>query len=651
MSKFFNCAIVGNKDIVGSFSDKGELLRLCFPCVDGRQFIDYFHVGVKVNDSNIIYLHEDVNNVYGQRYVDNTNILVSEIKNTYFNLKIEQTDCVLIKDNVLVKKYVFFNENNIDLDVRFLANSKILAGSLENFGSRLIDGGVVQYNHNYSFSIFSDENVFGHKLNDVHSVLQSAVLNDKDYIGMSNEVAVSYNLGVLHPNEKREFYLYVLVSENGFDIENKIDKILKLDIQKEFYDVEKFWKNYVDEHSSVNIKWSEGDFNSKIMEIYNRTILLYPLLINYNTGGIAAAVEADDDRVNSGGYRYCWPRDAIFITKAFDLLKMESETAAFYNKFCQMTQSENGMWEQRFFTDGILAPCWGYQIDETASVVYGIYNHFEHTKDSKFLENNLKSCEKAVKFLISYVENVLHIDEVDIVKKELEEKYKKSFEIHKQLSYDLWEMNEGIHLYSISSIIASFESMKKIYEALDDKDEKNARLKKEKRNNLVIKLNKYIVMLKDFIKNNFIDRDMNILKRNLTDNKMDISIIGAVCPFDVFDVDEKVVKNTIDKINMTLRTYTNGYLRFEDDGYMGGNNPWVITTLWMALYYIKSGDIKSAEDCFKYVVNTASKYGFLSEQVNNENPNFKWIVGLGWSHAMFIIVLDELIKCLDKKEG
>ena len=52
----------------------------------------------------------------------------------------------------------------------------------------------------------------------------------------------------------------------------------------------------------------------------------------------------------------------------------------------------------------------------------------------------------------------------------------------------------------------------------------------------------------------------------------------------MFDIKEKQVINTIEKMNMTLRTYTNGYLRFENDSYMGGKNPWVIATLWMALY-------------------------------------------------------------------
>ena len=57
------------------------------------------------------------------------------------------------------------------------------------------------------------------------------------------------------------------------------------------------------------------------------------------------------------------------------------------------------MCEQRFYTDGSLAPCWGYQIDETASVIFGVYDHYLKTKDEKFLYNNLKMCENALGFL------------------------------------------------------------------------------------------------------------------------------------------------------------------------------------------------------------------------------------------------------------
>ena len=648
-NKYYNDAIIGNKKIIASYTEKGELQRLCYPEVDGRQFIDYFQTGVKINDSNLIYLHQDINNKYSQEYIENTNILKTNIENTYFNFNIEQIDFALVDKNIIVKKYIFKNNNSVDLDTKFIINSKILSNDLERFGSRIVDKGIIQYNHNYAMAIFSNKNLYGHKLNDVQSTLQSAVIMDKDYIGMSNEIAISYDIGVIHPGEQQELNIFILVNENH-DIEEKIQKCVKLNTDKEFENVKNYWNLYVENHSKIKIESNKSDFYKKLLEIYNRTILLFPLLINDETGGIVAALELDENRTKSGCYAYCWPRDSIFITRAFDLLKMEEETEKFYNVFCKKTQINNGMWEQRFYTDGTLAPCWGYQIDETASVIYGVYDHYKHTKDNKFLEENLKMCEKATEFLFAYTENLLNIEEEDLVKKELQEKYKKYFDITKHVSYDLWEMNEGVHLYSLSSIIAGFECMKKIYETIDNKQE-NLRLKQEKRNKIALKLNKYIQLLKDYIEDNLIDKNTKTLKRNLKDNNMDISVIGAVYPFNVFNSNEKVIKNTVDKINMTLRTHTSGYLRFEYDNYMGGNNPWIITTLWMALYYIKINDLDNAKKCFSFVVNTSLRHGFLAEQVNNDDKNFKWVIGLGWSHAMFIIVLNELLKANEEKNN
>lgn len=648
-NKYYNDAIIGNKKIIASYTEKGELQRLCYPEVDGRQFIDYFQTGVKINDSNLIYLHQDINNKYSQEYIENTNILKTNIKNTYFNFNIEQIDFALVDKNIIVKKYIFKNNNSVDLDTKFIINSKILSNDLERFGSRIVDKGIIQYNHNYAMAIFSNKNLYGHKLNDVQRTLQSAVIMDKDYIGMSNEIAISYDIGVIHPGEQQELNIFILVNENH-DIEEKIQKCVKLNTDIEFENVKNYWNLYVENHSKIKIESNKSDFYKKLLEIYNRTILLFPLLINDETGGIVAALELDENRTKSGCYAYCWPRDSIFITRAFDLLKMEEETEKFYNVFCKKTQSNNGMWEQRFYTDGTLAPCWGYQIDETASVIYGVYDHYKHTKDNKFLEENLKMCEKATEFLFAYTENLLNIDEEDLVKKELQEKYKKYFEITKHVSYDLWEMNEGVHLYSLSSIISGLECMKKIYETIDNKQE-NLRLKQEKRNKIALKLNKYIQLLKDYIEDNLIDKNTKTLKRNLKDNNMDISVIGAVYPFNVFNPNEKVIKNTVNKINMTLRTHTSGYLRFEYDNYMGGNNPWIITTLWMALYYIKINDLDNAKKCFSFVVNTSLRHGFLAEQVNNDDKNFKWVIGLGWSHAMFIIVLNELLKANEGKNN
>lgn len=49
MNKYLNEAIIGNKNMLATFTEKGELQRLYFPCKDHKQYIDFFHTGVKIN--------------------------------------------------------------------------------------------------------------------------------------------------------------------------------------------------------------------------------------------------------------------------------------------------------------------------------------------------------------------------------------------------------------------------------------------------------------------------------------------------------------------------------------------------------------------------------------------------------------------------
>ena len=213
------------------------------------------------------------------------------------------------------------------------------------------------------------------------------------------------------------------------------------------------------------------------------------------------------------------------------------------------------------------------------------------------------------------------------------------------ISYDLWEMCEGIHLYSIASIYSAFDCMLKIYKELGKNisNFENNRLKEEKVKKTQRELENLQVELKKYINENLYDEQKKSYVRNTEDRKMDISLIGAVTPFNVFKPKETKVSNTIECINMTLRTYTGGYQRFEQDGYMNGN-PWVISNLWMTLYYLKTGEKRKAKETFDFVIKTAGKHYFLGEQVDNQTLKPNWVIGLGWSHAMFVIVLEQLYK-------
>lgn len=627
MEKYYNDAIIGNQNILASFTKQGEILRLLYPTRDYKQIIDFFHVGLKINDSRLVYLHEDINNIYMQQYEEDTNILNTEVLNTYFNLKVVQTDYASIKENVLVRKYKFTNENTINLDLNFLVHSSLTSSPENRVSGMCRNDALIQYNHEYMLCTFSKEKLLSSQINNSKANIEDGKIGDKDYVGMSANSSISYDLGTLKPNETREFELYIFIEDSkiGLDnLEKTIDRIRKIDFRTEYEAVKKYWKKYVKDHNGLELDLAETPKNRKIKQIYTRTILLYSLLVNHETGGISAAVEVDENLKQCGGYQYCWPRDAVFTTTAMDILKMKKEVEKFYKSFCKNTQSRNGMWEQRFFTDGRLAPCWGYQIDETASVIIGVYNHFKVIEDKKFLKDNLKMCEKAINFLKKYVEDIFQ-------------------ETNKcGISYDLWEEYEGINLYAVSSIFASFNAMIKIYEELKEEFTKN-RVKQENVNKEKETLRNLSVTLREYILKNFYDESKKSLVRNLEDKTLDISILGTVIPFELFSPKDKKILNTVERINMTLRTYTGGYKRFETDTYREGK-PWIIATLWIAEYYLEIGEKQKAKECFDFVIKTSTEHGFLAEQVNNSTMQPDWVIGLGWSHAMFIETLKKMIE-------
>ena len=617
--------------MLATYTLKGKIQRMYYPTKDNRQYIDFLDCGIKINDSNLIYLHDDINNQYRQYYDINTNILNTEITNTYFNLKILQTDFIPIKENVLIKKYTLINENNIDLDVKFLIHEGLLSDKNNFVGCKVIDNGMIQYAHDFMVSTFAKGiKTSSHQIHGSKENIKSGVIYGKDYIGMSNDSSISYDLGIIKPNEKKVIDIFILIQEQPesmADLEKEIDRIEKIDVQDEYVKTKNYWRRYVREHDGLKMKEPENSYEEKIYDIYYRSILLFPLLTNTETGGIIASPEIDEDFTKCGRYAYTWPRDAAYITQALDILNMKKECEKFYKVFCKKTQSKNGMWEQRFFSDGRLAPCWGYQIDETASVVYGVYRHYEYTKDFKFLKDTLQMCEKAVDFLKRYVKDI----------------FEGTKKIH--VSYDLWEMYEGISLYSLASIYCAFDSMLKIYKVLGKNvsDFENNRLKDEKISKSKVEIEKLRTEIKKYINENLYDEDKKSYVRNAEDKKMDISILGAVVPFKVFTPKEKKVENTVERINMSIRTYTGGYMRFEQDHYMNGN-PWPIANLWMTLYYLEKGEKRKAKETFDFVVKTVGTHSLLGEQINNETLKPNWVLGLGWSHAMFIIVLEKMLK-------
>ena len=236
MEKHLNDAIVGNRHLLITLTKKGEIQKIYYPTKDNKQFIDFYHVGIKANDSDLIYLHDDINNVYKQYYDINTNILNTEITNTYFNLKILQTDFVPIKENILIRKYTVINNGSIDLDIKFFIHSGIVENN--NFvGCKKVDYGIMQYTNDFILSTISqDKKVSNYQIKDSINNLESTNISDENYIGISKDSSVAYKIGNIKPNEKKILEICVVIQEQPnsiSDFEKEIERIRKIDLHSE----------------------------------------------------------------------------------------------------------------------------------------------------------------------------------------------------------------------------------------------------------------------------------------------------------------------------------------------------------------------------------------------------------------------------------
>jgi oligosaccharide amylase len=580
MSKYFNDAIIGNSNILGCITSSGELIRLYYPDIDYYQNIDIFRTGI-IENNRIFWLHEG--NVCKQYYKGN--VLYTEIDIN--NIHIIQKDYILNDKNILIRKYNFTN------NINFFVYSKLNSNIYKLISGMIVNNALIQYSQDVYSAVFSNYDISNYQINNAQNSLQNGNLNPVDYIGMSDDSAICYN-------NISEITLYIALENNLKSIMDTIIWAKKQEEEKLFNDTIEFWDKYLAKaKKNSRILFNCNEKENKIIE---RSILAFALLSNKNTGGILTSPDVDEGFTRCGRYGYCWPRDALFISKALVLCGMKDIVNKFYNIWARKAQLDSGLFEQRYYTNGNLAPSWGVQIDETASIIIGI-NEFGKCREFEDIIFN------ATKALLDFVSD-------DFVSKPC---------------YDIWEERRGVHLYSTASIYGALKISRKMLLKID-----NNKYKK-----IILMIEKVLPKIKEATNRLFIENGR--LKRSIDNNQIDISALGTVVPFDMFEIESQVINNAICDIENKLKLENGGYLRYQDDSYIGGN-AWIISSLWLALIYIKKGNINKVKELFDWVTNHADYLNFLPEQIDKNSDKTVWIKQLAWSHAMYIIVASELGK-------
>lgn len=635
---YINHAIVGNSSMLGCLSDKGELVRLFWPHIDYPQHVDRCLAGIFLADrkNSTVWLNDE-RLEHRQCYVTDTNILKTRCIDRERELETVQYDFVLPDRDALVRRFEITNTGSHDADLGFIFYTAMLTTTPQT-SSTLFDfthDALVHYRHGYYLAVSGDREVYQFQLgnNAVDSAAHTE-LKGYDTIGMMPDGAVSWKLGICRPGEKKVIHIHLCAAPSLKEVKRETAWTREADHQKLYEGTRAYWHEFVGGLKKVHTGRADID------ALYKRTLLVLQLMADKKSGGLLAAPEIDEGFTRCGRYAYCWGRDAAFITGALDKCGMTQAVDRFY-QWATQVQDEEGSWQQRYHMDGNLAPSWGLQIDETGTLIWGMLEHYRITGESGFLEDMWESVRKAVVFMQEFMDPDTGLP---------------------RPSYDLWEERVGEHTYSSAAVYGGIQAAAEIGRILGKEPEllenwkaaadalKEAILRnlwKEERGcflrSVRTKLNPWgsehspdTVVIKANPKEYY--RDVT-----LEDPMVDISLLGISIPFGVLDVDDPRAASTAAVIERMLTSHNGGIRRYEWDGYIGGN-PWILTTLWVALYHAKRKDFQKARGYFEWAVKGRTELDLLPEQVDRDSGRPAWVIPLTWSHAMFVLVLFELLE-------
>ena len=307
---YFNDAIIGNGKVTVGLDRKGRMLRAYFPAPDFKSQISDMHIAFKIyneieEDEYIHVCGEEYETDYEQKYVQDTNILKTNMYLLKKNINIVQTDFIPINENMYIRNYEIKNESDKKIIIYPMLHSGITSSIYENSSSMFMQDAIIHYNHGYSVAIFSKTEIIEKRINS--DIIREYPIDyfkdfediEQEYVGLSSKSTIMFEKIVIEPNETKEFPVYIYFNENDkkemSSLEMEIIRAKKINVKDRENEAEKYWKKIIEKH----IKHDLSKVDLKTAEIYKQSIILLNILKNNETGAVIAALESDEERKHS----------------------------------------------------------------------------------------------------------------------------------------------------------------------------------------------------------------------------------------------------------------------------------------------------------------------------------------------------------------
>lgn len=569
--------------------------------------------------------------------------------NNHLGVSISTHDAVHNEANVFIRNFTVTNERDHSRQIKlFLSQqfriSESRRGDTGYFDPRV--NAIIHYKghqvflinaflgdkqfSDYNIGLFGIENKEGTYLDAVDGVLER---NPIEHGSTDSIIGITCELIGRTSTEVN----YWIVAANSIPEAHEIDKyVIKETPLVLINSTEHYWQAWIGKEG--------GDLTPlgpSMQTLYKRSLITMRVHTD-NRGGIIASSDTDMLHHGRDTYSYVWPRDAAIIANALDRAGYVDCTQRFF-KFMAQCLEPAGYLMHKYRVDGVLGSSWHpwmrngaphlpIQEDETALVVIKLWEHYELHRDLEFIESLYNPfLEPIAEFLCEYIEPTTGLP---------------------QGSYDLWEEKYGTSTFTASAVYGALMAISRFAIMLGKDNAARTYQAIAQRMQTAIATILFDENLGMFVKHVNVDADGELHY----DRTLDTSSFYGPFAFGVFDVDDEKITRSLATIESRLQVLgnTRGFVRYEDDGYYkmmdaGSPNPWVITTMWVAQYYIKSAktkdDLKKAYELMEWTCTHATSAGALAEQMHPHTGEHLSTAPLTWSHAEYTItVLDYLNK-------
>jgi len=648
-------AVLGNSRMLVTLTRNAEIQRLFWPHVDGEQHVERILGGLSVNRAPVVW-QDDARWNHVQAYEPDQNVLVT--RSTLGGLLVTATDAAVPDCDVLVRQLVVQNVGAEPVSAAYALYQWIRIDENPLYNTAMYDEGydcLVHYRKDSFMATGADRLTSTVAIGEPASVRSGATaleFSGPAVLHGDMAGAAMWELGRLAPGESVELTLYWAMGRGMDEVGELLDRARSAGTAALLRQTRAYWSSWLSRARSFSVP--AGDERLPLLSgipaspaspveletLYRRSLLVFKLMSDEQSGAVIAAPEFDPGYTSCGGYAYCWGRDAAYITVAMDMAGYHDLAGNFY-RWAVGAQEPEGWWMHRHYTSGHWGPSWGLiQVDETGSILYGMALHARLHGGPTFVESVWESVARAADWLVGNMDVQTGLP---------------------RHAVDLWEERTAQLTYSSGAVYAGLMAAAEMAGSLGRKDEAAGW------RNAAAALREAILRecVRDgrFLRGRYLQVPEATYTAALAaggtcrvrkgpkghpiyelseDQVPDTSLLGMGTPFGVMACDDPIMTATASHLVDALWTEpAGGMKRYTGDHYRTGN-PWVLCTLWLGLYEAERGNAGLARQLLDWTAARTSTTGLLAEQVDPVTGEPVWVVPLTWSHAMYVLLVLKL---------